>query len=183
MVKELYTIGHSNHQIDVFLNLLYAYQIDQLIDIRAFPQSRFCPWFNQTALASILEKSNVVYHHLEELGGRRKALPSSINEGWKNKSFRGYADYMQTQVFDEAIERLNKLIANQNRTVMMCAEAEPWRCHRSLVSDAEVARGMKVMHILSKASLKPHELTSFAFIDRTRKPIKVFYPGKNYSLL
>jgi uncharacterized protein (DUF488 family) len=180
-MSTLYTIGHSNHPIDKFLELLYAHDIKQLIDIRAMPKSRWVPWFNKEKLSKLLEESGVEYHHLLALAGRRTALKNSKNTGWENEAFRGYADYMQTKDFLAGLTELNKLIKN-NKTVIMCAEAVPWQCHRSLVADAEIIRGHKVLHILNTGDAKEHSLTHFAVVDKDADPIKIYYPHRNLEL-
>ena len=147
--------------------LLLAYEIHRLIDIRRYPGSRRYPHFNSDCLAESLSAAGLGYEHLPELGGRRRAMPDSPNGGWKNTSFRGYADYMQTEEFRRAIE---KLIAcgSKERTVIMCAEAVPWRCHRSLVADAFLIRGWEVIHILGTGQAQLHRLTSFAVVQGDR---------------
>lgn len=175
-MKTLFTIGHSNHPWREFLDLLLFYEITQLVDIRTIPKSRWFPWFNKTKMASALLKEKIAYHHLPELGGLRHAKKDSINKSWENSSFRGYADYMQTPEFFSGLKILNKLIRTNGKTAIMCAEALPWQCHRKLVSDAEVIRKWKVLHIINKNSIKPHVLTDFAKVDRTKKPMKLYYP-------
>jgi uncharacterized protein (DUF488 family) len=166
------TIGHSTHSIDEFLETLAAYGVEQLIDVRTIPKSRRNPQFHQDNLPASLEDAHIQYRHMPELGGLRHARKDSINTGWKNASFRGYADYMQTHEFDEGLRRLIDA-AEERRTVIMCAEAVPWRCHRSLIADALAARGIAVEHIMSKTSRKPHAYTPFARIDGET----VTYPG------
>ncbi len=183
-MKILYTIGHSNHPLQEFLDILQAYEIGQLIDIRTIPRSRHVPWFNKDELKAALKKRKIRYHHLVELGGLRHTTKDSINMAWKNKSFRGYADYMQTRQFFDGLKKLNAFMkethcntdTKHRNIVIMCAEALPWRCHRSLVADAEVVRGIKVLDIMSKTALHEHQLTSFAVVDRTKRPIKIYYP-------
>lgn len=160
----VYTIGHSTHPIDEFLELLRAYEIRLLADVRTVPGSRRNPQFNQAPLEQFLREHEVDYVHLKELGGLRRTTKDSINTGWRNLSFRGYADYMQTEEFRSGIERLMEL-ARARRTVIMCAEAVPWRCHRSLIGDALVVRGVRVLDIMSATSAKPHELTAWARVD------------------
>lgn len=171
----LYTIGHSNHTLKEFLEMLSAYNIKQLIDIRSVPKSRHVPWFNKAKLSVALAKRKIKYHHLPELGGLRHTSKNSINKAWRNPSFRGYADYMQTSKFFEGLKMLNQL-RKKGKTAIMCAEALPWRCHRSLVADAEIIRGIKVIHIMSKTNVHEHELTSFAKVNRKTRPMKVYYP-------
>lgn len=178
----LYTIGHSNRPLEEFLAMLENAGITHLIDIRTLPKSRFVPWSNQKALAATLEKHKIKYTHMPELGGMRHPQKDSINQGWKNAGFRGFADYMQTPEFFQALKALNNLVKNEN-VVIMCAEAVPWRCHRSLISDAEIVHHVKVIHLINTTSSKVHELTAFAVIDKTTKPIKISYPeDKNFTL-
>lgn len=178
----LYTIGHSNRALDEFLGLVYTYDLEQIIDVRSIPKSRLFPWFNKENLEKTLMSSKIKYHHVPQLGGRRATTKSSKNEGWVNASFRGFADYMQTKEFFLGLKILNQFIKDKYKTAILCAEAVPWRCHRSLIADAELARGVKVLDILSKSSVKEHQLTSFAIIDRSVKPIRVYYPGSNLRL-
>jgi uncharacterized protein (DUF488 family) len=166
------TIGHSTHSIEEFLDMLAAHGVQQLIDVRTIPKSRRNPQFHQDKLPASLEDAHIRYRHMPELGGLRHARKDSINTGWKNASFRGYADYMQTREFEEGLRRLIDA-AEGRSTVIMCAEAVPWRCHRSLIADALTARGIAVEHIMSKTSRKPHAYTPFARIDGE----KVTYPG------
>lgn len=173
----LYTIGHSTRTLQEFIALLNKHQITVLVDVRTVPKSRRVPWFNSKEFANALLVENISYIHMPELGGLRHARKDSINMGWHNASFRGYADYMQTPAFYEAIEKLNqKLEAGENRIAIMCAEAVPWRCHRSLIADAELIRGITVLHIMSLTSVHEHKLTEFAVIDRTKHPIQIYYP-------
>ena len=166
------TIGHSTLPIEKFLEMLNAHGIRELVDVRTIPKSRRNPQFGQNELAASLEKDGIQYVHLPGLGGLRHARKDSINTGWKNASFRGYADYMQTTAFRESLAKLLEL-ATASPTVIMCAEAVPWRCHRSLIADALTARGIPVEHILSATSRKPHTYTPFARIEGD----SVTYPG------
>ena len=175
VMPRLFTIGHSNHSLDEFLNILNAHKITHLVDVRTIPKSRRMPWFNQTALQKSLRKVKISYLHIPQLGGLRPAKKDSINVGWNNPSFRGFADYMQTPAFYSGLKELNQLINKNNRVVIMCAEALPWRCHRSLIADAELARHFVVWDIFSKTSLRQHQLTRFALIDRTKRPIQIYY--------
>jgi uncharacterized protein (DUF488 family) len=163
---QLWTIGHSTHPTGEFISLLKENNIKQLIDIRTIPASRHNPQFGQNNLEVSLEKSKIRYRYMKELGGLRPKVADSINLGWHNLSFRNYADYMQTDDFKEAI---NKLIsyAKESPVAIMCAEAVPWRCHRSLVADALVVRNVEVFDIISTVNPKPHTLTSFAVVDGT----------------
>lgn len=159
--ETLWTIGHSTRPIEEFVTLLKAHDIRLLIDVRTTPYSRHNPQFNSESLAADLKAAGIVYRHLPELGGRRKPKPDSRNQGWRNASFRGYADYMQTEEFWKALEEL-MADGKKEPTAVMCAEAVPWRCHRSLISDALVSQGWTVRHILSSAPANQHSLTSFA---------------------
>jgi uncharacterized protein (DUF488 family) len=157
----LWTIGHSTRPIDEFLSLLQAHDIQLLADVRITPYSRRNPHFHSDTLAKSLAEAAISYQHMPKLGGRRKTRQDSVNTGWRNDSFRGYADYMQTPNFQEA---LNDLMATGQKfpVAIMCAEAVPWRCHRTLISDALISRGWTVQHIISSTSLKTHTLTPFA---------------------
>jgi hypothetical protein len=165
------TIGHSTRPIDEFIGLLRQHGVERLVDIRTIPRSRRNPQFNSDALAKSLQHESIPYTHIKELGGLRHARPDSINTGWRNASFRGYADYMQTSDFENALVALLQLCARK-RCAVMCAEAVPWRCHRSLLADALVARGFPVEHILSGSRREVHNLTPFARVQNDR----VTYP-------
>jgi uncharacterized protein (DUF488 family) len=167
MSHVLWTIGHSTRPSDEFLALLKAHHIQQLVDVRTIPRSCHNPQFNQETLSRSLNDNGIAYTHRPQLGGLRKPKPDSINTGWRNASFRGYADYMQT---DEFWRELEELIADSRLqpTSIMCAEAVPWRCHRSLVADALVSRGWEVRHIMSEAKADQHQLTSFAVVKNGR---------------
>ena len=154
---DILTIGHSTRPIEDFLALLKENGVARLIDIRTIPKSRFNPQFNQKALEAAVTGAGIEYLHMQELGGLRHALKDSVNKGWRNDAFRGYADYMQTPEFDAALARLME-IAAQKPTAIMCAEAVPWRCHRSLVSDALLARGLHAEHIMSPGKRQKHEI-------------------------
>lgn len=175
-MKILYTIGHSNHSLKEFIELILSYKITQIVDIRTISKSRRFPWFNKTKLASALSKNKITYHHVSELGGLRHTTKKSINKGWINSSFRGYADYMQTPEFFTGLKILNELIKKNDKTAIMCAEVLPWRCHRKLVSDAEVIRGVKVIHVMSKTAAHKHELTTFTKVVRKKRSMKIYYP-------
>jgi uncharacterized protein (DUF488 family) len=161
MSAVLWTIGHSTRPIDEFIKLLSAHGIESLVDVRTVPRSRHNPQFNTEALARSLASAGTSYRHAPNLGGLRKPKKDSLNQGWRNASFRGYADYMQTSEFHRAVEKLKASSANQN-TAIMCAEAVPWRCHRSLIADALVSQGWEVRHIMSDTKADLHRLTSFA---------------------
>jgi hypothetical protein len=165
------TIGHSTHAIERFIELLRQHEVERLVDIRTIPRSRRNPQFSGDALAKSLGHEGIAYAHLKELGGLRHPRADSVNMGWRNASFRGYADYMQTAEFEEGVRRLLQLCAGK-RCAVMCAEAVPWRCHRSLLADALVARGVAVEHILSGSRRDAHSLTQFAQIQNG----KVIYP-------
>lgn len=172
MAMTIWTIGHSTRGIEEFIALLRTYRIAQVIDIRLIPFSRRYPHFHTEALAAALRDGGMTYHHLALLGGRRKALPQSVNAGWRNAGFRGYADYMQSPAFETGMDQLTTLAMTAPSTIM-CAEAVPWRCHRSLVSDALVSRGWDVIHILTASRADRHSLTAFARIDGER----ITYPA------
>lgn len=155
------TIGHSTHPIDEFIAILTAHAIGNLIDIRTIPRSRTNPQFNREILPASLESAGIGYRHMPGLGGLRKPRPDSKNTGWRNASFRGYADYMETPQFDTNLHELISIASGQP-TAIMCAEALEWRCHRSLVADALVASGISVQHIQSATRARLHRLTSFA---------------------
>jgi uncharacterized protein (DUF488 family) len=154
----IFTLGHSTLPIEAFLALLQAYGIERLVDIRTIPRSRHNPQFNDTALASSLKARHLQYMHLKALGGLRRPRKDSPNTGWRNGGFRGFADYMQTEEFRDALAALIRT-SRENRVAIMCAEAVPWRCHRSLVADALIVRGVPVVEILSESSYRMHELT------------------------
>lgn len=162
----IYTIGHSTRTIEEFTGLLAAQNIRQLIDIRSIPKSRHNPQFMREALEKSLRQSGINYVYLSELGGLRHAAKHSVNGGWRNASFRNYADYMQTDEFTHGIDALIQL-AGQATSAIMCAEAVPWRCHRSLVGDALLLRHIEVLDIISQTSIKKHTLTPFAVVDGT----------------
>lgn len=164
--KIIYTIGHSTRTLDYFFALLQAYDIELVVDVRTIPKSRHNPQFNEDTLKKALHKQHIQYYHLEKLGGLRHALKDSINTGWENLSFRGFADYMQTSSFWEGIEELEKL-AKEKTCAIMCAEAVPFRCHRSLIADALTLRKWKIFHIQSKKTAKLHELTPFLHVDKS----------------
>lgn len=161
------TIGHSNHSIAEFIALLKSHGVQRLIDVRTIPRSRHNPQFNREALAASLRCARIAYTHLPKLGGLRHTRRDSVNTGWQNSSFRGYADYMQTPEFAAALARLEKL-SHSKLCAIMCAEAVPWRCHRSLVADALTVRGHPVEHIMTPARANPHKLTPFARVRGKR---------------
>jgi len=163
----IYAIGHSTRALDKFIEILRAHEITLLADIRTIPKSRHNPQFNQDSLAHELPKAGIQYRHLKELGGLRRAAKDSINTGWENASFRGYADYMQTPEFAGALKALIAL-AKTERVAIMCAEGNPYRCHRLLIADALTVRGVRVLHISSRKSAREHALSPFAKVDGTR---------------
>ena len=160
----IWTVGHSTRAIDEFISLIQANDIKLLADVRSLPGSRRYPQFNKEMLAGSLGKAGIRYEHFPELGGRRKAKPDSKNTAWRNESFRGYADYMKTEDFDEGVKRLLDLAADAGPTAIMCAEALWWRCHRGLISDYLKARGIEVLHIMDANKTEPHPYTSAARI-------------------
>lgn len=178
----IYTIGHSNRPIEQFLELLKAHGIERVVDVRTIPKSRHNPQFSQDKLRSSLKKAGIGYEHLKELGGLRHSKKDSVNLGWRNASFRGFADYMATPEFIGGLKKLQKT-AKQKKIAIMCAEAVPWRCHRSLIADAltksssaqghgRTRRKWLVLHIQSRRTAKKHKLTPFL---KVRKG-KLMYP-------
>jgi uncharacterized protein (DUF488 family) len=156
--RTIFTVGHSTRTIGDFIHLLKAHRIQRVIDVRSIPRWRHNPQFAQVQLAPILHRVRIHYSHMPGLGGRRQARSDSSNTGWRNASFRGYADYMETPAFKETLDRCIAL-AQEERVVLMCAEAVPWRCHRSLIADALLARGIEVNEITSATHARPHSLT------------------------
>lgn len=173
MSVTVYTVGHSTRSLDDFVGLLRREGIGALVDVRAFPMSRRHPHFNREALAGSLVAHGVAYRHAPALGGRRRPRADSPNKAWRNESFRAYADHMSTPAFREAISELIDS-ATRIRTTIMCAEAVPWKCHRSLIADALVARGCEVRHVLD-ASTDSHALMSIARVENG----EVTYPAPN----
>ena len=183
------TIGHSTHPIDEFIHLLRSHGVARLVDVRTVPRSRHNPQFNREELARSLEAVQIHYSYMAGLGGFRRAKRDSaspdakrvasaaaLNAGWRNASFRGYADYMQTEDFERNLEQLIALAATE-KVAIMCAEAVPWRCHRSLIADALTVRGIEVREITSAHGEKLHKLTPFARVDGER----ITYPAQNTS--
>ena len=170
--RPVLTIGHSTRPIGVFVGLLAANGVTHLMDVRTIPKSRHNPQFNSDALAASLRDAGIAYTHVPGLGGLRRARPDSANAAWRNPSFRGYADYMQTPAFAGHLADVIEL-AKSERIALMCAEAVPWRCHRSLIADALVARGIAVEEIVSETRRTPHKLTPFARVDG----VSVTYPA------
>lgn len=171
----LFTVGHSNRSIADFLALLKSHNVKRLVDVRTIPKSRHNPQFNRDALAESLRRAHIAYTHLPKLGGLRHARADSVNTGWNNSSFRGFADYMQTPEFSAALSRLEKL-AHTKLCAIMCAEAVPWRCHRSLIADALTVRGHAVKHIMTPSRANLHKLTPFA---RVRGKSITYPPNKS----
>jgi uncharacterized protein (DUF488 family) len=173
MSATLYTIGHSTRTIEEFTGLLKAQGVHLLVDVRTIPKSRHNPQFNSDTLEQSLKSSGIGYLHMPALGGLRHAKKNSLNQGWENASFRGFADYMQTEEFEEGLSRLIEM-AQEQTTAIMCAEAVPWRCHRSLIADALLVHGTDVLDIISERSVKPHALTPWAEVNG----MTVIYPKK-----
>jgi uncharacterized protein (DUF488 family) len=172
----LFTIGHSTHSIEEFIALLNAHAVRHLVDVRSIPKSRHVPQFNSEAIAPALASAGIGYTHMKALGGRRHSRKDSTNTAWRNASFRGYADYMGTPQFAEGLTALIE-IARTTPTAIMCAEAVPWRCHRSLIADALILKDWQVEDILSSAPASHHKLTPFL------KPVngQPTYPDPNES--
>jgi uncharacterized protein (DUF488 family) len=171
----IFTVGHSTRSFEELVAILRAHGIKRLVDVRRIPRSRHNPQFNRETLSKALRNRRLSYRHMKALCGLRHASPNSINKGWRNASFRGFADYMQTPAFRKALERLVEL-AEQKPTAIMCAEAVPWRCHRSLIADALIARGYEVRDIMSAANAKPHILNPMARVHGQQ----VTYPAEEH---
>lgn len=164
----IYTVGHSTRTLDEFQKLLEHYRVELLLDVRTVPRSRHVPHFNSETLARSVEPRGIEYRHLKQLGGLRKPGKDSLNTGWRNASFRGFADYLQTDEFHKALAQAVEL-ALTKRAVLMCAEAVPWRCHRSLIADALLSfHKVEVQHIMSQTKLQIHDLTPFAVVEDNR---------------
>lgn len=168
------TIGHSTRTIEEFIAILQAHGATGVVDVRTVPRSRHNPQFNKASLPRALKKAGLSYVHLPGLGGLRYARRDSVNVGWRNASFRGYADYMQTPEFQESLDELIQLVEH-DRLALMCAEAVPWRCHRSLIGDALLIRGIRTEDIMSPARRQAHILTSFAKVCGTT----ITYPAED----
>ena len=171
------TIGHSTRPLAAFMALLKAHGVKRLVDIRTVPRSRHNPQFNQECLPDALAAAGIQYQHMPGLGGLRHTRRDSPNTGWRNASFRGFADYMQTPEFEESMEKLVTL-AGQQPLALMCAEAVPWRCHRSLIADALTVRGIRVEHVMSATRRNPHALTPWARLEG----LQITYPPESLSL-
>ena len=168
----IWTVGHSTRSFQEFFEFLAGHRIERLADVRRFPASQRVPWATKQVLAAALRDRGIDYEHFEDLGGFRKPIAGSSNTGWRNAGFRGYADYTASSEFGVGLDRLVRL-AGQSHTAIMCAEAVPWKCHRSLLSDSLVARGVRVEHILAPGTTEEHHLTKFAKVEGPR----VTYPG------
>ncbi len=164
MTLVVHSVGHSNRSLEDFIDLLKANQISRVVDVRTVPHSRHNPQFNRETLPESLRVVEIGYHHMPGLGGLRRPLRESINSGWRNASFQGFADYMQTEEFEENLKELVKMIGGE-RIALMCAEALPWRCHRSLIADALSLREIRVEHILSKTKAMLHSITPWAKVN------------------
>jgi uncharacterized protein (DUF488 family) len=160
------TVGHSTRPIEEFIHLLQVHGVTRIVDVRTIPRSMHNPQFNKDSLPKSLKKAGIGYSHLSSLGGLRRTTRNSPNMGWRNTSFRGYADYMQTAEFEKGLQELIEL-ANHDRVALMCAEAVPWRCHRSLIADALLVRGIRTEDIMSPSHRQEHKLTSFAQVRRS----------------
>ncbi len=170
-MEAVYTIGHSNRPIEEFIGLLREHGIERVLDIRTVPKSRHNPQFGQDQLPDSLAQAGIGYEYIRELGGLRKARKDTPNGAWRNASFRGYADHMQSPEFNEHVDIVARM-AQSTRCALMCAEAVPWRCHRSMVADALAVRGVPAEHIINKGKTKPHTLTPFARVSGTQ----ILYP-------
>jgi uncharacterized protein (DUF488 family) len=168
----VFTIGHSTHTLEEFVEILRSHQIDLVADVRTVPRSRRNPQFNRETLPNALKAAGIRYVHLSALGGLRRPAANSPNGGWRNDSFRGFADYMQTAEFSKAVDGLLEM-TRAHRVAVMCAEAVPWRCHRLLIGDALLVRGARVEDIMGVARAQPHALTAWAHVDGTR----ITYPA------
>lgn len=174
--KIIWTIGHSTHPLDEFIAMLKSFDIRILVDVRSFPGSKRYPHFNKESLEISFSKNNIEYIHLKSLGGRRKPNPNSSNDAWRNDAFKGYADYMETEDFKNAINELQQLAINDH-IAYMCSEAVWWRCHRSLISDYLKSIGWTVMHIMSKGKAEEHPYTSAVKIVNGELSYKTNFPS------
>lgn len=170
--KLILTIGHSTRPLEAFIHLLQSHQVTRVVDVRTIPRSRHVPQFNAETLPDSLCAAGIAYEHMAGLGGLRHTRADSPNKAWRNASFRGYADYMQTDEFEQGLDSLMDR-ARMDRIALMCAEAVPWRCHRSLIADALAVRGIRVEHILSGVRTRTHTLTPWARIEGKR----ITYPA------
>jgi uncharacterized protein (DUF488 family) len=165
--RTVYTIGHSTRSLDEFLQMLKSFDVQELIDVRTIPMSRYNPQYNKTNLVNVLPQHGLAYKHMPGLGGLRHSSDASVNKGWRNKSFRGYADYMQTHDFDKYLQQLIEE-ASHTTVAVMCAEAVPWRCHRSLIADALLVHGFQVLNIMAPGQTSEHKLNPMARADGVR---------------
>ncbi len=172
----IFTVGHSTRSFEELIAILRAHDVERVVDVRTIPRSRHNPQFNREVLSKALHNRRLGYRHMKALGGLRRADPASINAGWRNASFRGYADYMQTPAFEKALAQLIDL-AKQKPTAIMCAEAVPWRCHRSLIADALTVRGYEVRDIMNAGSAKRHALNRLAKVHGRQ----ITYPAEDRS--
>ncbi len=173
MATEVCTVGHSTRPIEEFLAILHAHGVREVADVRTIPRSRTNPQFGGDALRESLAADGIAYRHIPSLGGLRHPRKDSPNDGWRNASFRGYADHMATEDFARGIDELLD-VASAHRVAVMCAEAVPWRCHRSLIGDAVLVRGVPVLDLMDERTARPHELTRFARVSGTR----ITYPAE-----
>jgi uncharacterized protein (DUF488 family) len=171
------TVGHSNRSLEILIEMLGAHEVELLIDVRTIPRSRHNPQFNGESLPDALRVVGIAYEHRKGLGGLRHPRKDSLNTGWRNEGFRGFADYMQSPAFATEVADL-MATARKSRVALMCAEAVPWRCHRSLIADALAVRGVAVEHIMTKEKRQPHKLTPFAHIEGDR----ITYPAEQIAL-
>lgn len=170
-MHRLFTIGHGTRLLDEFWEILKSFAVDLVVDVRTIPRSRHNPQFNKETLPESLKHQGIGYIHQSGLGGLRKTHPDSLNTGWRNAAFRGFADYMQSNEFESNLNDLLETTSGKT-AVLMCAETLPWHCHRSLIADALLARGIPVTHILKMGSSQPHSLTPFARVQG----VNVTYP-------
>lgn len=173
MMKRLWSVGHSTRTLEEYISLLKHYGIERLVDVRTVPKSRTNPQFNREMLEVTIPDAGIEYIYKNDLGGLRRSRKDSVNTGWRNDTFRGFADYMETPEFEEAISELVRL-TEEKPTAIMCAEVLPWRCHRSLIGDAITVRGFEVMDIFDEKHAKPHKLTPFARVEGE----KITYPAE-----
>lgn len=166
-MDQIWTVGHSNHPLEKFVGILKAHGIERVIDVRRFPVSRKWPHFNAESLAASLSAEGIDYSGMPELGGRRKPRPDSPHTAWRTDAFRGYADFMGSPEFEESLGRAIAL-AGERRSALLCAEALPWRCHRSILSDAFLVRGWEVREILNEKDARPRKLPAFARVEGDR---------------
>jgi len=176
-MEPLFTIGHSTRPIEKFTDMLRGHAVTLLADVRTIPRSRYNPQFNKETLAAALKAAGIRYLHCKNLGGLRHAVKDSVNTGWRNKSFRGYADYMGTQAFSEALEEIIDYAQTGERVAMMCAEGSPFRCHRSLIADVVLVHGLEIYEIGSAARATAHKLTPFAIVENGRITYPDLLPG------